>query len=121
MTQKNCLQTADELTSGDRNDDYGHPIHDFAKTGMIAGAILHEWAKEAARYEFPIPIPPELWGLCMVGVKISREVNKPKADNLVDGCGYFRTVEMIHEYRQQIRGGIGRGSSEAFVAAEKPE
>ena len=44
-----------------------------------------------------ITVTPQQVALCMVGVKISREVNKHKADNIVDGCGYFRTLEMVHE------------------------
>jgi hypothetical protein len=81
----NCLETANQLVSGDRQADYGHPIDDFRKTAMIWGAILG------------IDVTPEQVALCMVGVKISREVNKHKADNIVDGCGYFRTLELVHE------------------------
>lgn len=93
----NILQEADALTAGDRGADYGHPGDDYAKTGMIWGALLHKWSKESAQSDTPIPVPPELACLMMVGVKLSREVNKHKHDNLVDGCGYFRCVEMIHE------------------------
>ncbi len=35
--------------------------------------------------------------LCMVALKMSRQCHKPKRDNLVDGCGYLRNVEMIEE------------------------
>src|SRR5574343_212429 len=85
----NCLETANELVSGDRQDDYGHPFHDFSKTAKIWEVILG------------VPVTPEQVALCMVGVKISREVNKHKDDNIIDGCGYFRTLEMIHEYRNR--------------------
>jgi len=33
----------------------------------------------------------------MVGLKISREVNKPKRDNRVDGAGYFETLDMVRQ------------------------
>lgn len=95
--KQNILQEADSLTAGDRGADYGHPLDDYAKTGMIWGALLHKWSKESAASNHPIPVPPELACLMMVGVKLSREVNKHKRDNLVDGCGYLRCVEMIHE------------------------
>lgn len=95
--KQNILQEADSLTAGDRGADYGHPEDDYAKTGMIWGALLHKWSKESAASNYPIPVPPELGCLMMVGVKLSREVNKHKRDNLVDGCGYLRCVEMIHE------------------------
>lgn len=82
----NILQKADELTSVDRIGDYGHPLDDFTRTGIIWGAILGI-----------DPIPPEKVGLCMAGLKISRECNRHKLDNLVDGAGYFRTVEKVVE------------------------
>lgn len=85
----NCLETANKLVSGDRQQDYGHPIEDFSKTALIWQAILG------------IEITPEQVALCMVGVKISREVNKHKPDNIIDGCGYFRTLEMVHEYKEK--------------------
>ena len=37
----------------------------------------------------------------MVGLKISREVNRPKRDNIVDGAGYFETLEMVKEERSR--------------------
>lgn len=62
---------------GDRQASYGHPATDFERTGRIWGAILG------------IPdVPPHLVALCMAGLKVSREVNKPKRDNIVDLIGY---------------------------------
>jgi hypothetical protein len=85
----NCLETANELVSGDRQNDYGHPIHDFSRTAKIWSAILR------------VEVTPEQVALCMVGVKLSRECNKHKDDNIIDGCGYFRTLEMVHEYKEK--------------------
>lgn len=83
-------QEADRIVVHDRGADYGHPFDDFTKTGRIWGAILG------------IPdVPPEAVGLCMVGVKLSREVNRPKRDNLTDGCGYLKCVDMIHKRRAE--------------------
>lgn len=86
--KKNCLQIADELIHGDRQGSYGHPFEDFSRTAKIWGAILG------------IEVTPEQVALCMVGVKISRECNQHKDDNIIDGIGYFGTLEMIHEYRE---------------------
>lgn len=77
------LQEAEHLVHGQRGVDYGHPLDDFSKTALIWQAILG------------IHVTPEQVGLCMVGVKISRQCNRPKRDNLVDGAGYFETVNMI--------------------------
>lgn len=90
IIEESVLEEADRLVSGDRQAAYGHPLDDFTRTGRIMGAILG------------IPdVPPELVGLCMVGVKISREVNHPKRDNRVDGPGYFKCVDMIHDERKR--------------------
>lgn len=95
--QGNCLTRADKLTSGDRGADYGHPLDDYTRTGHLWGGLLHEWAKEAAESEVPIAVPPELAIMCMCTVKLSREVNKPKQDNVDDLCGYGRCIEMCKE------------------------
>ena len=94
-----ALAEALRIVNGPRQADYGHPLDDYIRTGAIWGALLHEWAKESAASEAPLPVPPELATLCMVGVKLSREVNHPKRDNRVDGAGYFGCTDMIHEER----------------------
>lgn len=88
-------EEADRLVSSDRNDDYGHPFFDFSRTGRMWGAVLSEWAKKTNGDQ---PVPPELVPLCMVCVKISRQVNHPKRDNLSDGAGYFKTCDMVLQH-----------------------
>jgi hypothetical protein len=83
----NILEEANGLVSTDRQRDYGHPLDDFARTAALWTAILG------------FPIEPEQVGLCMAAVKISRECNRHKRDNLVDLAGYARTVELIYEER----------------------
>lgn len=85
------LEEAQRLVHGNRGADYGHPIHDYERTGRIWGAILG------------IPdIDPRLCCLMMAGVKISREVNKHKRDNLTDLAGYAECASMVAE-RQGLR------------------
>lgn len=81
--QETILEEAQRLVYGARNDDYGHPADDYAKVAMIWTAILgvEVTAKQAA--------------LCMVGVKIAREVHRPKRDNLVDLAGYAAVAARI--------------------------
>lgn len=82
------LEEAQVLVYGNRQDDYGHPIEDFTRTGRIWGAILG------------VPdVSPELVGLCMAAVKMSRYVNKAKRDSLIDLAGYAATIELIEEAR----------------------
>ena len=78
---------AADLVSGPRGDDYGHPLDDFTRAGRIWSAILG------------VPVTAEQVALCMVGVKIAREVHTPKMDNVVDMCGYALTLAMVREER----------------------
>lgn len=80
---------AADLVAGPRGDDYGHPLDDFSRAALIWQAILGQ------------PVTAEQVALCMVGVKIAREVHTPKADNIVDGVGYFLTLAMVREERAQ--------------------
>lgn len=96
MTMKPYAETvaqeAQRIVHGDRGGAYGHPIDDFSRTGRMWGAILG----------LPDAVSPELVGLCMAAVKISREVNRPSRDNRVDLAGYALTVDMVVERKAEI-------------------
>jgi len=79
------LKEAGKLVTKDRGDDYGHPIVDFSRTAKMWSAILDT------------EVRPQDVGLCMVALKIGREVNKHKLDNLVDMVGYTMTVQMVED------------------------
>ena len=91
--ESSVLLEAQKLVHGDRNADYGHPLDDFSRTARMWSAILG------------VEVSPEQVGLCMVAVKISRQCNRPKRDNLVDGAGYFETVSMVLEERDRRAAG----------------
>lgn len=83
---KTINQEADELIHGDRQKIYGRPLADFRRTAMIWSAILG------------ITVTPSQVALCMVGLKIARLVQSPThRDSIVDGCGYFGTLDMVNE------------------------
>lgn len=86
-TPETVLQEAQRLVYGDRNADYGHPLDDFSRTAQIWSAILGS------------PVTAEQVGLCMIGVKLSRQCNHPKRDNMTDAAGYAGTVQMVIEER----------------------
>jgi len=85
---ESILEEAKRIVHGVRGENYGHPLDDFTRTAQIWSAILN------------IEVTPEQVALCMVGLKISREVNRPKRDNIVDGAGYFETLQMVKDERR---------------------
>lgn len=85
----NILLEANEITGGERHDSYGHPRADFTRTAQLWSAFLG------------ITITPEQIPLLMILLKVSREANKHKRDNLVDISGYARTREMLDEVQNQ--------------------
>lgn len=89
MSPQEIADYAVSLVSGDRQNDYGHPLDDFTRAGKIWEAILG------------VPVSAEQVALCMVGVKIAREVNRQKLDNAVDGIGYFLTLTMVQQERAE--------------------
>ena len=78
---------AANLVTGEKQDSYGHPFDDFNRAAKIWEAILG------------VEVTAEQVALCMVGVKISRQTNAAKLDNIVDGIGYFLTLAMVQEER----------------------
>lgn len=89
MKTKSILQEAAEITSGDRNKDYGHPFDDFMRTARLWSPILG------------IEVTPIQVALCMMAVKMSRAVNSYKRDNFVDLAGYAHCAVECHEEQER--------------------
>lgn len=89
---ESALQEAQRLVHGNRGTDYGHPIDDYTRTGRMWGAILGIG-----------DIDPRIACLMMGAVKISREVNKHKRDNLVDLAGYAECANMVAERQEKAK------------------
>jgi hypothetical protein len=71
------LEEAGHLVSSERQESYGHPSKNFTETAALWSVILG------------IQVTPEQVALCMVQVKIARELNAHKRDNIVDAIGYL--------------------------------
>lgn len=78
------LCQARELVKGDRQQDYGDATENFS-------AIAAGWA-----VIFKDGVTPERVGLAMTWLKICRELNAHKVDNLVDAAGYLALVNLLN-------------------------
>jgi hypothetical protein len=76
-------QEAIGLVTGDRQASYGHPYINFKETADLWSVVLG------------IDVTPEQVGLCMVLLKVARELHVPKRDNLVDAIGYLMTYDAV--------------------------
>ena len=82
-TRTSVLQEAETLINGPRRDDYGDVRWSFE-------AVAKGWTEI-----IKAPVTAEQVALCMVWLKVMREVNAPKRDNLVDIAGYTGLVEKL--------------------------
>ena len=83
---ESVLIEAERLTTGARQESYGHPADDYAKVAQMWSAILGT------------EVTPQQAIMCMICIKISRELNLPSRDNRVDMAGYANCLDMV-EYR----------------------
>ncbi len=90
MNDETILQEAQRLVYGDRGADYGHPLDDYSRTAALWSAIVGH------------PVTAEQAILCMIAVKISRQVNKPKRDNLTDIAGYAECLHRVMRRREGL-------------------
>jgi hypothetical protein len=85
------LEEAQRIVHGQRNQDYGHPLDDFTRTAEMATGLFRGKLLQGAKFT------AEDVGLFQVLVKLSRQMNSPKRDNMVDTAGYAGTVQMCIE------------------------
>jgi hypothetical protein len=95
------VNEAYNLITGDRQNDYDHPLDDYSRTAEIFGAITGHYlsAEEAV--------------LFMVCVKLSRLWNELEAgldvpDNTRDAIGYLGCLNMIRARRKKDESDIDR-------------
>ena len=87
--RKEILETALDLTTGDRNKSYGDPYDNLQRTANIWKEILG------------CEVSASQVALCMVGIKIARLVETPNhLDSFVDGAAYMAIAGEV--YKEKI-------------------
>jgi hypothetical protein len=86
-------EEAARMVLGPRGAYYGTPLKNLGATGLIWTGLLASKLRDGQE------ITAEDVALCMVGLKLSREANRHKRDNITDSHGYLMTIEMIREER----------------------
>ena len=89
MTPEDVAAYAARLVSDKRQYEYGHPLDNLDRAAQIWSVILGT------------DVTAEQVALCMIGMKIARQVHKPKPDTVVDIIGYALTLHMVEVERAQ--------------------
>lgn len=74
-----------ELVTGPRQSAYAHPSVNFARIAALWSPI------------FGLEVTPRQVALAMIQVKVAREINAHRRDNLVDLVGYVLTLDACEE------------------------
>lgn len=92
---RNVMEEANDIVNGDRQESYGHPLHNHSVTAAMMSFFL------TRKYSKQVLLDAE--DICWFNVfqKISREANMAKRDNLVDVIGYVANIEMIREKKME--------------------
>lgn len=80
---ESILQEAERIINGPRRDSYGDARESFQRIADVWSAVLKT------------KVTPHQVALCMIGLKLCREANKPARDNRVDMCGYADLADKI--------------------------
>jgi hypothetical protein len=80
-TPKTAYQIAGEITKGERKSDYGDAFDNHSRIAQIWSGILNR------------TVTPLQVNLCMIGLKLARQANRPKQDNFTDVIGYAKIAD----------------------------
>ena len=89
----NILEEANAIAGENRQRDYGHPYENHARIAAFWNVQLESKLKA--------PIQPREVALMMISLKLAREIQTPKRDNLLDIAGYVRCADMIDGHPKQ--------------------
>lgn len=86
---QNILREAEAIIYGDREETYGHPAKNLESIARFWTGYLKQ------KYGLEAPLNPEDVCWMMALLKMSRQMNSHKRDNLVDAAGYLALIERV--------------------------
>ena len=87
----NILEEASQIIHGDREQTYGKPDANLKRIADLWSMYLE---KKYGVYSTNILSPEDVCWM-MVLLKMARQMNASKRDNLVDAAGYIALIEKI--------------------------
>lgn len=88
------LEEAYQIVMGDRENLYGHPAKNLETIARFWTHYLDQ------KYQTEIALNPEDVCWMMALLKMSRQMNSHKRDNLVDAAGYLALIERVQGVSQ---------------------
>lgn len=89
------LHKAEALINGDRQQDYGDKLQNFAQIAMLWQGLL------ATKLKVTSAITPEDVALCMMAVKMARLAKSPDhKDSILDIAGYAGCYDKLQAERE---------------------
>lgn len=93
---------AKKLVYGDRNKQYGNPLKDYTRVSQVWTGLL------SAKLKDGVVIEPREAIMMMVALKLCRNMEKHKDDNVIDAHGYLEVLEWaereLAEQKEQPNG-----------------
>lgn len=96
LAPPSILAEATRLVHGPRQAAYGRPYDDFQRTAQFWTTALEDLLKPGAVIE------PQHIALCMILLKVSREIHRPKRDNRTDIAGYSEALDLVWQDIAQL-------------------
>jgi hypothetical protein len=87
----NAIDLAKEIIYGDREETYGHPSKNLVAISQLWTIYLHQ------KYGVNVIVNAEDVCWMMNLLKMTRQMNKEKQDNVVDAIGYLALIDRLGE------------------------
>jgi len=93
IAKLSICQEADSIVNGPRKKAYGDYALNLARISELTMLMMNDVEKEYLRKgEIPITVVSKI----LIALKLAREANSHKRDNLVDACGYLQLHGSLH-------------------------